>query len=419
MVLLVHFGCKKNDSAAPVNAYNNMKVYDDTLADIRNESVHIAAGNGLLYMTYGVYNSNNAVSIAMLAYATNNIYYANLQATDYEGNLIWKHKLPTGRVVGDILILDDGTLVTASIQSFDHYYPQPKPYIYLSHFDKSGQKILEDSVILTKPGIKGYNTVHLSHSVNNNLMLSGEVVTSGGGAVPYAGEVDLNLNLLWDKTNYFALYPGNSDQIGGFTKSIKTPDGNYLFVRYYPQNDTGVVVMKINPAGDVIWKKPFTFIWGTTCNDFIQNANGNYQLSITTSTGKGWASRIYEVNANGDSINSINVSAYDSQTNYGLVPKNDGSVFALYHPFPYGWSVGNTYSSVITPNYNYPVFDKAITYFVNIDSQQQPTSSGNFQSKTSDFFRASCKLPSGQIACFGVLQSANKSYYKPALLIFK
>lgn len=410
-------GCKKSSISVSETNFKIVEVFDDTLANIQNTSIHIAAGSEMIYMTYGVNKSVNSVLFGSTWYSTDNIYYANLMATDYDGNLIWKYKLPTGRIVDDILVLDDGTLVMASMKLFDLNYPQAKPYIYLSHFDKSGQKILEDSVVLTLPGRKGYKTVHLSHSVNNNLILSGEVVTSGNGLVPYAGEVDMNFKLLWDKANYHAISPGQG-MFGGFTKSIITPDGNYLFVRYLPLNDTGIVVMKTNPTGDVIWEKPFTLIYGTTCNDFIQNANGNYQFSVTTSGNNNWISKIYEVNANGDSINSFNLSNYDSKTNYGLVPKDDGGVFALFHPFPGDWG-GNTWSSVMYPNSNYPVFNKTITSFVNINSQQQTTSSGSFQTKTCDYFRAACKLSSGQIACFGVLQSAGKSYYKPALIIFK
>jgi hypothetical protein len=406
--MLFGISCKKTEFTEPIIAFNKVKVYDDTLADIRNASIHIAASSNMIYMTYGINPSDNGALINGVYYVTNNIYYANLMATDYEGNLKWKHTLPKGRVVGDIITLDDGSCVVASYQVTDDFFVQPNPVIYLVHFDKNGQIILEDSVAMTDPDIKGYNSVHLSRSINNNLILSGEFRIGDIAWLPYTSECDLNFKRMWDKTDYNQV-PILDNELGGMSKGIVTPDQNYLFVRNYTNGGEILQLVKTNPTGGILWEKTFSLYFNTVCNDFIKNANCNYQFSFTTGydpeiTG------IYEVNANGDSLNGTILSTNDIALNSALVPKDQGGVFALMNPpNDYGINALNT---------NY-IFNKRNSTYVNLDLKQQISSSGQFQSVTSDYLSAACKLSTGKIACFGLIQSAGKLYYKPELVILK
>lgn len=419
LLIILCISCKKNNIKESNIGYKNVKVFEDTLADIRNTSIHIAAGSEMIYMTYGVYNSNNLVPFNGLDFVTNNIYYANLLATDHAGNLIWKQKLPTGRVVSDILVLDDGTLITASNRTFDRWNQQTISYIYLVHFDKNGHIILEDSVSFANTDINGFKSVHLSRSINNNLIISGSFGYNGDPriSVPFISEIDLNFNLIWERTTFEPPFV-NYERSASFSKGLQTPDGNYLFIRDFPNAsiaDSALRVVKTNSTGDIIWSKPFnpgSMI--ENCNDFIQNTNGNYQFSFTTGNSLGYTSRVYEVNANGDSVNSVILSKDDIKMNYAIVPKDNGGVFAIMNNYS-----DEERTAGSNPNSNYPVIDIMNATYVNVDSRLQIASAGLLQTETSDFFRSSCKLPSGQIACCGVIKSAGKSYYKPALIILK
>src|SRR5436190_3422375 len=86
--------CEKSDSLKLESAYHRVRIYDDTLPDPRTRSIHCAAGDGRLLLTYGntfeqvvVFNGNFT-----LPPPSQNCW----MLTDNEGNLIKKDMFPVG-----------------------------------------------------------------------------------------------------------------------------------------------------------------------------------------------------------------------------------------------------------------------------------------------------------------------------------
>ena len=59
------------------------------------------------------------------------------------------------------------------------------------------------------------------------------------------------------------------------------------------------------------------------------------------------------------------------------------------------------------------------TTYVYMDSQLNLTRKGKFQNETNDFISDACRTSDGDIACFGLIQSYDRGYYRPQLIIFK
>jgi hypothetical protein len=401
--LLVNYGCKKSDSPISDMSLNKVKVYDDTLADIRNHSINIAAGSDQLYMTYGVGNALYFDFLNGLLYAGGfGEFNAKLMATDFDGNLKWIKELPANRMADDILVLDNGDVVVGTF-TFGNFSSE----LNLIRFDKNGEKIVEVTAPISS-GVTGVSHICLVRAFNGNIIVSGAY--SGLPTGGYVCEYDLNFNQIWYKGFYNSI-----------DRALATENNNYLFIQE-SYNDSSITVLKTNASGDSIWSKPISnnfyqissagFYPG--CNDFVKNSNGNYVVSVSSRVSYDFQAEIksylYEINANGDLLNSTSSSFLNFNCNAALVPKKAGGVFALMQSYLYDYT-----SLQIPPE----VFNEIHSGFAIFDEGLSLVSNRQMQSITSDHLTAACNLPTGEIACFGLIKSEGKIYYKPELIIVK
>ena len=403
IVMIVNYGCKKSDSPISDMSLNKVKVYDDTLADIRNHSINIEAGSDQLYMTYGVGRGLYFDYLNGLLYAGGfDDFNARLMATDFEGNLKWIKELPANRMADDILVLDNGDVVVGTF-TFGNFSSE----LNLIRFDKNGEKIVEVTAPISS-GVTGVENICLIRAFNGNIIVSGAY--SGLPTTGYVCEYDLNFNQIWYKGFYNPI-----DRV------LAIENNNYLFIQE-SYNDSSIIVLKTNATGDSIWSKPISdnfyqissagFYPG--CNDFVKNSNGNYVVSVSSRVSYDFQAEIksylYEINANGDLLNTTSSVFLNFNYNAAIVPKKDGGVFALMQSYLYD------YTSLNTPP---QVFNEIHSGYARFDSGLSLISNKQIQSKTSDHLTAACNLPTDEIACFGLIKSEGKIYYKPELIIVK
>src|SRR6187431_1788222 len=109
LFLLSMNSCTKSDLPEP-SGFSQVRIYDDTLPDPRTHSIHIAAGDGRLLMTYGHTFEQLVMIGGNLTFPppSENVYLL----TDNDGNLLRKDMLPSGLTVGDVISLPDNSFLT-------------------------------------------------------------------------------------------------------------------------------------------------------------------------------------------------------------------------------------------------------------------------------------------------------------------
>lgn len=115
---------------------------------------------------------------------------------------------------------------------------------------------------------------------------------------------------------------------------------------------------------------------------------------------------IYEINSMGDSVNAVAL-ALDQNIATILLPENDGGSFVLM----------NTHGSMIYSGGGDGVFNQTNSMHMSLNSGLSIVDKGYFQTQTTDFITCACKTSDGKTACFGMIQSYNKNYYVPELII--
>lgn len=110
---------------------------------------------------------------------------------------------------------------------------------------------------------------------NEGYYLGGLTESYGAGSRDvYLVRIDENGNELWSKTY------GGTNQEGG-NKMVKTADGNYFlfgFTQTFGAGDRDFYLLKINPAGDVLWTKTYGSPNYEESQDMLKLKNGNYLL---------------------------------------------------------------------------------------------------------------------------------------------
>jgi hypothetical protein len=255
------------------------------------------------------------------------------------------------------------------------------------------------------------DNVCLIRAFNGNIIVSG-ACDCGQQSSGYVCEYDLNFNQIWYKGFYNPI-----------ERVLATENNNYLFIQQ-SDNDSSFIVLKTNATGDSIWSKPISdnfypisyvgYVYAPRCNDFVKNSNGNYVVSVSSRVSSAYQvefkSYLYEINANGDLLNTTSSGFLNFNCNSALVPKKDGGLFVLMQSYLYDYT-----SFLPSPQ----VFNEIHSGYASFDAELNLVSNRQIQSKTSDNLTAACNLPTGEIACFGLIKSEGKIYYKPVLIIVK
>jgi len=387
IAMSILFSCKKDSLTTSDSVFSLMRVFDDTLGDPSSAATRIIAGNNRIFMAYG----RGSIYVA-----GDNIYHTTLLVTDNKGNLINRDTLPVGLTTGDLLVLDDGSLLIAAYYLADGYNNN----IYLFHYNENGEKISVNALVpdfLNSTGFRGYelyNAVHLNRSINGNPLLCGAFFDSTYYVRGYMLECDVNGNQLWSKTIYGVIYD-----------CIATSDG-YLYTMPYAASTISLV--KTNATGDSLWAKTYAIPTTYSINpkQIIRSANGNYMFSVNPDQGYYSPFVMIQTNENGDSLSSI-VIGKEGEFHYsgGLVPRADGGVFAIMNG---GWE------GTFLPG---GTFTRVNTEYADMNADLEIMKEGNFQKYTTDIITAACETSDGRIACFGIIQSYHQNYYKPELII--
>ena len=414
-------GCKKIDLALDnAISINSIKVYDDTLAGSYGPT-RIIAGAGRLYMTYVHVLPENA-GTGFVGTFPRTDFTTILMSTDNEGTPLWKTAIPiTEGDISGILELNNGNCLVVSLK-----YPAiGGVYIQFAVFDRNGQLASKDSIPFPLPlnGLFNFNLIqftNLAKAESGNFVLYGNLLEYGIGDFGFAIGYSANANLQWAKKySHVPLSPVLSGTF--FSDCTPTPDGGYLFIgsAIADENnpDNKIMLLKINTSGDTLWQKLFDndHMYSRLTGKIIPTANGTYLFNFNTDltetitniseNNARTITNIYEINAMGDSVNATAVDVMNKNILYAILPNNDGSSLALL----------NNRSIFYTSTGG--VFNQASSMHISFDSHLNMIDKGNFQTHTSDFLTSACKLPDGKTACFGVIQSYGRSYFKPELII--
>jgi len=148
-------------------------------------------------------------------------------------------------------------------------------------------------------------------------------------------------NLLWTRT-----YGGAKPDFP--YHMIETTDGNYFLIGYsqsYGGGDSDILLMKINPAGDLVWTKTFGGFGNDYGKDIIATTDGNYMIV-------GWSNSVGPggQNANLIKIDPAGIVIWNklyggASQDYGSSVKqcSDGGYIMLGQTFSYGAGGGDAY----------------------------------------------------------------------------
>ncbi len=407
-------GCQKSDDL--IDNFRVVKVFDDPFASVNNLDAKIAAGVNRIYMSYGRggWETTPIGNISVVGYSHE--YSVNIMATDNSGNLLWRTPMPKADInICDLLELNDGNcLVVAKDNSI--WYNNT---IYFFSFDRNGQLVSRDSTIfpgsITSNFYISINSLNALKAANGNIIVYGNYRDNSDLA--FACEYTPNGILQWANSHYhFPMAPDFGNQQAFFSGCTPTPDGGYLFLGSANSDSWAspvnyqITLFKTNSSGDSLWSKSFRhdeLNWNPTGN-IIALPNGNYRFYFTSGITRS-VMNIYEINSNGDSVNATAVDILEQNKGTVILPENDGGSFALM----------NIYGSMINSGGGDAVFYQTNTMYLNFDPGLRIINKNKFQTETTDFITTACKTSDGTTACFGMIQSYNKNYYQPELIIMK
>ena len=416
-VLIVYSfcSCRKSELLFPDTGIRNLKVFDDTTASAENPSLKIAAGNNQLFMVYG----NGAPSILVGGAIFTLDHRAKIISTDLNGSLLWQHELDYNLDIGDVVALQDGGCILAAYDYWgttDH----DQQHIYLTRFDAGGNKTLSDSITLPASLSTNYFLYPMGccRAVNGNIILFGTIYDANdpvNSTKPYVGEY--NLSGGWNWIKWYKFLSNASNESTTITSGVATNDG-YLFTaianEYAPGSSSSALIFKTNFSGDSTWSMKQQ----ATKDAWVGNSAVSYngEIYFAYSLGDDGSSQndidytgfISHLDANGILLNSITVDAQSDNYITSISASGNGSVFALSNKF------GNTLFS-----YGDPIFTGEQTHYTRTGATLNRTGQGLLQTETNDLFPVACKLPDGRTACFGLLQTKSRTYYKPALMILE
>jgi hypothetical protein len=340
-------------------------------------------------------------------------------ATDNSGNLLWRQLLPDAMEECALVALDDGGCLVGTNFSWGENPEYSKEYFYIFRYDKDGNNIKTDSIYLVP--IVGNNGTNIGWT-NAYKTPSGRIifymdcyVYPPGNYNGLVFEYSPESGLAWIR-NYYLPVPDLTAQDVTLNGCIETADGGLLFsgrVTDYTTTASPVspLLMKTTATGDTLWTKRFVadVYWG---RNIITAPGGNYRFCFNSGygySGSKGITHIYEVNENGDSLNSVLIDDQPQNPCNVIVANRDGGCFALVNNSNY--NVISTY----TPNF----FLQGNSRKLRIDAGLNVVSDSHFQQLTTDFLSLACMTSDGHMACFGIMQPIGKTYYLPHLYILK
>ncbi len=406
-------GCQKSDDL--IEKFKVIKVFDDPLASVNNLDAKIAAGTDRLYMSYGRGGFETTPIGTMTVVGYSHEYSINIMSTDNDGNLLWRTPMPKENInICGLLELDGNCLVIAKDNSY--WFNNT---IYFFSFDGSGQLVSRDSTIF--PGSITNNMYMAINSVNAFKALNGNIIVYGNYSdnsnLAFVCEYTKNGILQWAKSHYhFPMVPDFGNQQAFFSGGTPAHDGGYLFLGCANSDSWAtplkylITLFKISASGDSLWSKSFRHddLNQNSMGNLIALSNGNYRFYFISGVTKS-IMNIYEINSNGDSVNATIVDILEQNKGTVLLPESDGGSFALM----------NIYGNMINSGGGDAVFYQTNTMHLKFDNGLRVISRENFQTETTDFITTACKTSDGRTACFGMIQSYNRNYYQPELIILK
>ena len=393
-------GCQKDDSLDTYSGFLKVKVYDDSITDPRNGFTRIASGNNRLFMTFSngseFYSIVNGVPVFPPWPDTQWII------SDNNGNEVQRGTLPYKYWTGDVIALQDNSFLVAACVT-DTSAIQYTHSMKLFHYDQNGVLLSSPSVTFPPSFNFFIYQVKLARSSNGGIMMS-LTYSGGGNIISFVGECDVNGIFSW-----FRIYP-----LIEFTDFITTGDGGCLHVgRTYDATDAvyKVHVLKTNASGDSVWSRSYApSLFGAVSRNIIPSGNGGYLFSYydyqLNSGIFSLAAYVCEIGAMGDSLHAVMINENNSPNEnwpVTLLPDAGGGAFSMLN-----------ISRVLQAGSS-----RVNTTYVYMDSQLNLTRKGKFQNETNDFISDACRTSDGDIACFGLIQSYDRGYYRPQLIIFK
>jgi len=319
-------------------------------------------------------------------------------------------------------VKSDGSYIFVGLNVNGTTYPEESKLLYLYNINTIGN--IASSYQIKLPFGSNWSfidPVTTTESVAGNNLIFGTFDASLSDADNYYRsfiiECDNSGNTFWAKQYYF---PQSSPEATQLTDGVITPDGGYLFCGYITCTTSKFFLMKTDARGDTLWTKFYIsgkmdattnlitpYAAGTS--SLIALNNGNYMLfngpsplgSDNSANQSAW---IYTISSTGDSLNSTQINYQPGNYPAWAVKENSGNVFALMN-----LTNGLEYSGngFIQQNANY----------VSLSPGLSILSQGYFQTRYTDYFQSLCLTSGGNIACFGMIQSLGKDYYKPELII--
>ncbi len=403
LIIFSFSSCTKSDLPEPESAFHRVRIYDDTLADPRNNSIRIAAGNGRLLMTYGhtfeqLLFVNGTLTLPPPA---ENVW----MLTDNDGNSFRQDTFPSGLSIGDAISLPDNSFIVVTHTGVPNLWGGPEWALQMMQLDPSG--ILSPVVNLNPPVIHGLpfqqiGDIRLCPAPGGNVVLYFYYQGANFASATFVSEMDKQGNFVWHKEF--------QDPIS-VTSCVPVPGGGYMAAGTYWNAvlvKSDIHVMKTNSTFDSLWSKKIVVRGWAAGIQIAAAGNGNYWINyIDSDDGKDYF-HLLEINDAGEIMDSTSWPIPNDIRIYGYssMMLRQGSGVFITHSV----NIGNAFTSVS---------DQFNTHYVTLDAELNITKTSAFQEQTSDMINSGCITSDGSIACFGITQTYDRRYYKPELIIIK
>jgi hypothetical protein len=379
---LLLFSCKKQVPTSPANSFESVKVYNDST--IFNP-INLVAGTNKLVMFYNTLNLNST------------LYGTGIMATDNNGNLLWNCSVHVDFYIANIGVQTDGSVILAGL------ILDASKYITRYYINTSGIVTSSDTICLPpNKTFLGLNSVDVLQSGNGNILLYGYY---NSYPPDYTKSFVMECNpagkIIWQNQYYFPV--SKNSEGTAIQEGITTTDGGYLFFGIYSVTTNMLFLMKTDALGNTQWTK-FYPAYGHTPFSIVPSENGNYFLCTTPNYTTSNTTGIYTISQSGDSLNYTQINNVKSTVS-GSSALTSGGIYFLNN------GTANTNTTLPYINQN--------TIFTELNNNLTVISQGNFQTEYPDYFSSACLTSDGDLACFGMIQSFGKSYFKPELIITK
>lgn len=423
LLMLSLSSCRKSDLSGIQLDFENVRVYDDTLASAENVNVHVSSGINRLYMSYG--RGSTVYSIWNWGwFQTQPDISGVVMVTDRDGNRLWKQTLPVGLANATPVELSDESCLIAAANTYAYNPGVPTDKIYLFHFDRDGRPLKTDSLVLP-PGdfYPGGMVMHLDLlwlSGNDVLIYGTFGATSSSNWRGFAVKYNTGSGAVWTKTIDF-IPPNDTTNNTCIYNCIKTLDGGLIFAGSFEGPDkpgdpafVKNIVIKTTLDCDTLWKRWYDYMkissaWNQVSpTNIIQRQNGDFYLCTNDGSFENpliFKGMIYRLNAAGDSIGGTSVSGMKNSYCSGIM-ESGGGIVGVFNKYPD--YIFNQFETYYLP-YNSELL--SFDYNLTLSSRE------NLEANRTDFFTSLCKTHDGRVAFFGLTSSFDHRFYKPILIL--